>query len=152
MKKLSIFYLGILMFSIFSSFLKPNSILFAEDKSKIVKPEKTEVIYLIKYFYEDERDPKKATAKIISEGETIGFFSEIYWGDYAHFCIKDIQGKEDSFFISDALNTDSFINKFEKDKKSKGIKVKVIWHKVEIYIPEAGGNQEIIVMVGFKLL
>lgn len=141
------------MFITFSCFLILSSILFAEsNNSKIGKQEKTEVLYLIKYFYENEKEPKKAIAKIISEGETIGLFSEISWGDYAYFCIKDIQGKVVSFFISDALNTDSFINKFEKDKKSSGIKVKVIWHKVDIYIPEAGGNQEIVVMINYKLL
>lgn len=153
MKRKSILYLGILLMSTLLCFPDKRMILFAEDNTHETNQSlKTEVLYLMKYFYEDERDPQKGTAKIITEGETIGFFSKFEWGDYGHFCIKDLNGKEDSFFISDSLNTDYFYDNFIISKKYNGKKVKVIWYKVDIHIPEAGGNQEIVVMVDFKLL
>lgn len=128
-----------------------SSNLWAESLDEISWPVKTKVIYLRKTFYEENRNPEQAIAKVISEGETIGYFVAVSYGDYEHFEIKDIDGKEDSFFISESVD-DNLLTKFKDNKTYAGKKIKVIWNTVDIYMPEAGGNMEITVMMDLKIV
>jgi len=99
-------------------------------------------LFLISNIYAKEK------TKVLAKGETKGIFLKIEWGDYAHFVIKDIKGKEQDYFI---MKMDpKTLTDLQKNKKYKGQKVIVSWQKIKTYIPEAGGDQVITELVKFK--
>jgi hypothetical protein len=76
-------------------------------------------------------------------GTTDGTFVGIEQGDYAHFLIKDTNGKDASFII---LRPDNSVQQYlDKPAKLKGHKVRVHWK--EQTIPEAGGLKQTVVKV-----
>lgn len=76
-------------------------------------------------------------------GITDGTFVRIDQGDYAHFLIKDTNGKDASFII---LQPDKSVQQYlDKPAKLKGHKVRVHWK--EQTIPEAGGLLQTVVKV-----
>ena len=67
-------------------------------------------------------------------GSTEGTFVGIEQGDYAHFLIKEKNGRDDSFTI---LRPDKSVQPYlDNPGKFKGRAVKVYWTKK--FIPEAG--------------
>ena len=76
-------------------------------------------------------------------GTTDGTFVGVEQGDYAHFLIKDTNGKDESFII---LRPDNSVQRYlDKPAKLKGHKVRVHWK--EQTIPEAGGLMKTVVKV-----
>jgi len=76
-------------------------------------------------------------------GSTEGTFVGIEQGDYAHFQIKNKNGKEDSFIV---IRPDKSVQPFLDDPtKLKGRKVLVHWK--EQTIPEAGGKMKTVTKV-----
>lgn len=76
-------------------------------------------------------------------GTTDGTFVKIEQGDYAHFQIKDTNGKDASFIV---LRPDASVQPYlDKPAKLKGHKVRVHWK--EQTIPEAGGLMKTVVKV-----
>lgn len=76
-------------------------------------------------------------------GTTDGTFVGIDQGDYAHFLIKDTNGKDASFII---LRPDKSVQRYlDKPAKLKGHKVRVHWQ--EQTIPEAGGLMKTVVKI-----
>lgn len=76
-------------------------------------------------------------------GTTDGTFVKIEQGDYAHFLIKDTNGKDASFIV---LRPDTSVQPYlDKPAKLKGHKVRVHWK--EQTIPEAGGLMKTVVKV-----
>lgn len=121
--------------------------------SQVIYAQNTEIIYLHKSAYDDDPDKKRHTAIILAIGETIGTFTGIEWGDICHFKIKKSNGEEDSFLVAINKKIDwKIFDKLENDESYIGKKVKVIFHKVNLYIPEYGGNKVIEVMVDLKLV
>lgn len=78
-----------------------------------------------------------------------GTFVGIEMGDYAHLLVKDQNGEERSFFVS---NDKSFMPFIENPEKYVGKKVQVTWHLVKKHIPEAGGEMELEEATSIKLL
>lgn len=76
-------------------------------------------------------------------GTTDGTFVRIDQGDYAHFLIKETNGKDASFIV---LRPDASVQQYlDKPAKLKGHKVRVHWQ--EQTIPEAGGLMKTVVKV-----
>ena len=76
-------------------------------------------------------------------GTMEGTFVGIDQGDYAHFQIKNKQGKADSFII---LRPDKSVQPYlDNPAKLKGRQVRVHWK--EATIPEAGGPMKTVVKV-----
>lgn len=67
-------------------------------------------------------------------------FKGIESGDYMHLVVENEDGEEQTFFIS---NDPSFQTYLDFPDKHEGEHVRVLWHKVEKTIPEAGGKMEI---------
>jgi len=94
---------------------------------------------------------QKNDIKVLSQGETVGFFEKIDRGDYAYFVIKDLNGKLQSFRVYRNFNRNIKIEAYETDPNIKieayetnpsykGKKLKVKWQEIEAYIPEAGST------------
>lgn len=76
-------------------------------------------------------------------GTTEGTFVGIDAGDYAHFLIKNKEGKDDSFII---LRPDDSVKAFlDNPTELKGRSIRVYW-KMET-IPEAGGKEKTVTKV-----
>lgn len=76
-----------------------------------------------------------------TKGRTDGTFAGIDQGDYAHFLLKDVKGKRESYFI---LRPDKSVESYlNNPNKLKGRKVRVHWEERDENIPEAGGKQRI---------
>ena len=76
-------------------------------------------------------------------GSTEGTFVGIEQGDYAHFQIKNKNGKNDSFIV---LRPDKSVQPFlDNPTKLEGRKVRVHWK--EQTIPEAGGKMKTVTKV-----
>lgn len=72
-----------------------------------------------------------------ASGSSEGTFAGIEQGDYAHFLIKDKQGKPASFII---LRPDASVESFIKNEaKLKGRKIRVHWKEEKI--PQAGNER-----------
>lgn len=99
---------------------------------------------------EENSVEKERKIKVLSMGETIGYFESIDWGDYCHFNIKDLNGKEQSFFVYINFNRKIDIESYKKDASYKGRKLKVKWQEIETYIPEGGGNYKIIELLDLE--
>lgn len=76
-------------------------------------------------------------------GSTEGTFVGIDQGDYAHFLIKDKQGKDESFII---LRPDKSVQPYlDNPTKLKGRQVRVHWK--DQTIPEAGGKMKTVIKI-----
>ncbi|HSH39359.1 MAG TPA: hypothetical protein VK993_11285 [Chthoniobacterales bacterium] len=76
-----------------------------------------------------------------NKGHTDGTFAGIEQGDYAHFLLKDVKGRRESYFI---LRPDKSVESYLKNPdKLKGRKIRVHWEERNEEIPEAGGKQRI---------
>ena len=75
---------------------------------------------------------------VLSSGQTIGYFSNLTWGDYSHIEIL-VDNKKISYFCEKGP-----CSVFEDNlKKLKGEKIKVSWEQVKKYIPEAAMEETI---------
>lgn len=82
---------------------------------------------------------KSAKVKVLGKGETIGTFENFVWGDYPHIHI--IANNKSLEFFADCLPCSVFE---DHTQELKGKKIKISWQKVSKYVPEAGGDMEMI--------
>jgi hypothetical protein len=118
----------------------------ATPKLKVIREEP---MLLVAYFY--NLDEKPSVAKILKEGEITGCFVGTEFGDYKHLTIKDINGKEYSFFVSDKLDSD-LLAKFEKNPDYINKRIKLSWVRALINIRQAGGDYDTMIAIKIVVL
>jgi len=78
-----------------------------------------------------------------------GTFQTISLGDYAHLQVVDDRGLERSFFVGRDPSFKPFV---EHPEKYAGCRVRVRWHRVQRYIPEAGSRMTIDEAISIEML
>lgn len=89
--------------------------------------------------------------KILSREKVVGYFVGTDWGDYRHLNIIDLNGNELSFFISTNINMETLLELEDNPELAKK-KIELTWYKVDIYVPESGGVNELEVAMNIKIL